>query len=187
MSQYTKRKHVSKELDEFDDLPTDKSIVKIISGKGNNLHLVKTDHGEEYLVSMPTKFRKHVWVKRGDYVLVEPIEEGDKVKAEISHVLLKAHIKQLKKEGKWPKIFDEEESTTVIDDNEDEYSSDDSSLNLEENPNHANYELDEERSEISSEDEDTSDDEESDKDDSKVNLEDSSKDFSNDKVEDIKS
>lgn len=90
--------------------------------------------------------------------MVEPIEEGDKVKAEISHVLLKAHIKQLKKEGKWPKQFDdeeeEEECKTVIDDNlddkhdEDEYS-DDSSLNLEENPNHAIYDLDEERSEHS--------------------------------------
>ena len=29
MSAYTKRKHVSKEVEEFDDLPTDKSIVKI--------------------------------------------------------------------------------------------------------------------------------------------------------------
>ena len=65
MSAYTKRKHVSREIDEFDQLPTDRSIVKIIGGKGNNLHLVKTDNGEEYLASMPTKFRKHVWVKRG--------------------------------------------------------------------------------------------------------------------------
>lgn len=66
MSAYTKRKHVSKEVEEFDDLPTDKSIVKIVCGKGNNLHLVQTDNGEEYLASMPTKFRKYVWVKRGE-------------------------------------------------------------------------------------------------------------------------
>lgn len=84
-------------------------------------------------------------MKLGDFVLVEPIEEGDKVKAEISHVLLKTHIKQLKKDGKWPKIFDEEEeeNKSIIDDNAgDEYASDDSSLNLEElgeNPNHVNY------------------------------------------------
>lgn len=36
MSAYTKRKHVSKEIEEFDDLPTDKSIAKIISGKGKS-------------------------------------------------------------------------------------------------------------------------------------------------------
>lgn len=44
-----------------------------------------------YLVSMPTKFRKNVWIKRGDFVLVSPIEEGDKVKAEIVQVSLIEH------------------------------------------------------------------------------------------------
>ena len=68
MSAYTKRKHVSKEVEEFDDLPNDRAIVKIVCGKGNNLHLVQTDNGEEYLVSMPTKFRKYVWVKRGELI-----------------------------------------------------------------------------------------------------------------------
>ena len=33
---------------------------------------------------MPSKFRKNIWVKRGDYFVVTPIEEGDKVKAEIA-------------------------------------------------------------------------------------------------------
>lgn len=102
-------------------------------------------------------------IQTGDFVLVEPIEEGDKVKAEISHVLLKTHIKQLKKEGKWPKEFDDEEAKeeeSRIDDNdlpaedEEQYSSDES---LEENPNHAgnNYYADEE-----SESDDSSEDEE---------------------------
>jgi hypothetical protein len=46
---------------------------------------------------MPTKFRKNVWIKRGDFVMVQPIEEGDKVKAEISHILVdKHHIKHIK-------------------------------------------------------------------------------------------
>ena len=40
---------------------------------------------------MPTKFRKNVWIKRGDYVLVQPIEEGDKVKAEIVQILMEKH------------------------------------------------------------------------------------------------
>ena len=48
-------------------------------------------------VSMPTKFRKNVWIKRGDFVMVQPIDEGDKVKAEIVHILMdKHHIKYIK-------------------------------------------------------------------------------------------
>ncbi|XP_023026046.2 probable RNA-binding protein EIF1AD [Leptinotarsa decemlineata] len=55
---------------------------------------------------MPTKFRKNVWIKRGDFVLVQPIEEGDKVKAEMVRILTKEHIKQFKKDNVWPKEFD---------------------------------------------------------------------------------
>ena len=48
-------------------------------------------------VSMPTKFRKNLWIKRGDYVLVRPIEEGDKVRAEIVQILMdKYHVKYIK-------------------------------------------------------------------------------------------
>uniref|UniRef100_A0A1B0BQJ9 Probable RNA-binding protein EIF1AD n=1 Tax=Glossina palpalis gambiensis TaxID=67801 RepID=A0A1B0BQJ9_9MUSC len=58
-------------------------IVRIIASQGNNLHEVETADTEIenfLVVIMPTKFRKNVWVKRGDF---EPIKEGDKVKAEI--------------------------------------------------------------------------------------------------------
>ena len=37
----------------------------------------------------------------GDYVMVEPIGEGDKVKAEIVSILYKEQIKYIKEEGKW--------------------------------------------------------------------------------------
>jgi len=57
------------------------------------------------IVSMPNKFRKNVWVKRGDFILVEPIEEGDKVKAEICKILTPDHIKEYKKAGVWPEHF----------------------------------------------------------------------------------
>ncbi len=42
---------------------------------------------------MPNKFRKSVWVKRGDFVLVTPIQEGGKVKAEIKAVLYKEQVR----------------------------------------------------------------------------------------------
>nr|CAG4641380.1 EOG090X0KPP [Eulimnadia texana] len=106
MSKATKRKHVIKEtLDEFFLPKENQTIVKILGGRGNNLHEVETSSGEKFLASMPTKFRKNVWVKRGDYVIVEPIEEGDKVKAEIAHVLYKEQIKYIESQGQWPKEF----------------------------------------------------------------------------------
>lgn len=54
---------------------------------------------------MPTKFRKNVWIKRGDFVIVTHIEEGDKVKAEISTILYKDQISFIKSENQWPEGF----------------------------------------------------------------------------------
>merc|ERR1712018_1097695 len=123
MSQSTKRKHVTKEvLDEFRLPKTNEKIVQILAGRGNNLHEVydpsyqnaeALDAGvvpndKRYLVSMPTKFRKNVWIKRGDFVVIEPIAEGDKVKAEIVQILYKEQIKYIKEQGSWPSYFSED-------------------------------------------------------------------------------
>ena len=37
----------------------------------------------------------------GDFVMVEPIAEGDKVKAEIVNILYKEQLKYIKDEGLW--------------------------------------------------------------------------------------
>ncbi|KAG7276923.1 hypothetical protein CRUP_010243 [Coryphaenoides rupestris] len=109
MSQATKRKHVVKEvLGEFVDPTENQQIVKVIGSRGNNLHEAVTAQGETFLVSMPTKFRKNIWIKRGDYVVVDPIEEGEKVKAEISVILYKDHIQHLQRLQLWPDGFVEQ-------------------------------------------------------------------------------
>ncbi|XP_067626000.1 probable RNA-binding protein EIF1AD [Eurosta solidaginis] len=109
MSRVLRRKHVLKEMREDDfELPTGKQqIVRVVSSRGNNLHEVETAtvDTENFLVSMPNKFRRNVYVKRGDYVLVEPIEEGDRVKAEIYKILTPEHVKEYTKAGVWPKQF----------------------------------------------------------------------------------
>lgn len=92
--------------DDFSLPKENQDIVKVISSRGNNLHEVETPQGETYLVSMPTKFRKNIWVKRGNFILVEPIVEGDKVKAEMVRLLTNEHIKVFKKDGVWPEAFD---------------------------------------------------------------------------------
>lgn len=118
MSRATKRKHVLREILEDDYSPPgeNQQIVKVISSRGNNLHEVKTADDTTFLASMPTKFRKNMWVKRGDFVLVEPIEEGDKVKAEMVRVLTSDHIKYFKQDGVWPAAFDDPKEKKKDDD-----------------------------------------------------------------------
>jgi probable RNA-binding protein EIF1AD len=80
-SSSTKRKHVYSELlrPELRVPSETQEIVRVMGGRGNYLHDAETANGESFIISMPTKFRRSVWVKRGDYVLVERIAEGDKV------------------------------------------------------------------------------------------------------------
>ncbi|XP_058161130.1 probable RNA-binding protein EIF1AD [Dasypus novemcinctus] len=108
MSQATKRKHVVKEVLGEHMVPSDQQqIVRVLRTPGNNLHEVETAQGQRFLVSMPSKYRKNIWIKRGDFLIVDPIEEGEKVKAEISFVLCKDHVRSLQKEGLWPAAFSE--------------------------------------------------------------------------------
>ncbi|RZB39163.1 eIF-1a domain containing protein, partial [Asbolus verrucosus] len=85
MSRRIKRKYVFREVLDVDVPPPTESqtIVRIVGTKGNNLHTVVAPDQSTFLVSMPKKFRKNVWVRRGNYVLIDPIEEGYKVKGEI--------------------------------------------------------------------------------------------------------
>ena len=98
MSRSTKRKHVTRELEEDLSVPTEsQSIVQLIESRGNNLHEAMDATGDRFLISMPPKFRKSIWVKRGDFVIIEPIPEGDKVKGEIVKILTRVRIFYLKK------------------------------------------------------------------------------------------
>ncbi|EEB12980.1 eukaryotic translation initiation factor 1A, putative [Pediculus humanus corporis] len=111
MSQATKKKHIRREiLNESFKLPEpNEYIVKVLSSRGNNLHEVQMPDSSTFLVSMPNKFRKNVWIKKGDFILVQPIDEGEKVKAEMVKVLLPDYVKFLKKEKVWPIEFSKNE------------------------------------------------------------------------------
>ncbi|XP_042349338.1 probable RNA-binding protein EIF1AD [Plectropomus leopardus] len=171
MSQATKRKHVVKEvLGDFVTPTENQQIVKVTGSRGNNLHETVTAQGETFLVSMPTKFRKNIWIKRGDYVIVDPIEEGEKVKAEISFILYKDHIQYLQKQQLWPEGFTEEPSEKETTNNQqkkeeeteskdEEFSdSEDDESDLFVNTNRCNYQYSESEEEDSEEEDD--DDEE---------------------------
>lgn len=111
MSRVSKRKHVVREMyqDNFDHPTENQQIVRVISSRGNNLHEVETGienaDPETFLVSMPVKFRNNIWIKRGMFIIVESIEEGNKVRGEIVRILTPEHEKEFTKDGIWPKKF----------------------------------------------------------------------------------
>ncbi|CAI8032208.1 Probable RNA-binding protein EIF1AD [Geodia barretti] len=72
MSKATKRKHVTRQVvEEFVEPQGSQKIVKVLCGRGNNLHQVEEAEGQQFLASMPTKFRKNVWIKRA-FLLFHP-------------------------------------------------------------------------------------------------------------------
>ncbi|KAF7274741.1 hypothetical protein GWI33_012587 [Rhynchophorus ferrugineus] len=107
MSRAVRYKHVLREiLRSGFDLPTEEQqIVRLVSTGANNLHKVADSKGATFLVSMPNKLRKNMWLQRRDYLLIEPIMEGNKVKGEIVKILGPDDIKYFKKENVWPAIF----------------------------------------------------------------------------------
>lgn len=136
---------------------------------------------------MPTKFRRSIWIKRGitvqlvskdtiysnsniihpkgDFCVVNPIEEGNKVRAEIISILLKDQIRYFKEQNRWPKAFDddiletrptEDRKTKGDDSGEEEEADSDSELDddLVPNTNRVYFESSDEEEDSDEEDED---------------------------------
>merc|ERR1712157_185026 len=112
-------------------------VVKVLSSRGGNLFdlIVQTNNStndednkqrsKEILAILPTKYRKLVWIKRGDYVIVESgttqqKEELDVIVKDvvdlsnndsggirylIKYILYKKQITHLKENNLWPAIF----------------------------------------------------------------------------------
>ncbi|XP_066245124.1 probable RNA-binding protein EIF1AD [Euwallacea similis] len=88
------------------DIPADHQlIVLIVCNKGNYLFEAKAPDGHTLNVYLPPKFRKLLWIRRGTYVLVEPID-NQKLKAEVVKVYTPELIQLLKNDNAWPKEFE---------------------------------------------------------------------------------
>uniref|UniRef100_A0A1I7V000 Probable RNA-binding protein EIF1AD n=1 Tax=Caenorhabditis tropicalis TaxID=1561998 RepID=A0A1I7V000_9PELO len=108
MSAATKRRYITNKVErEFYELSEDDIIAQVRQSRGNNLHEVLDQSGDSYVVSMPTKFRKAVWLRRDQFVIVRPIAEGDKVKGEIEYILDQDNVLYIRELGKWPACFEE--------------------------------------------------------------------------------
>jgi len=69
-------------------------------------------NGQTFLLELPSKFRKSVWIRRGSYVIATTAEElsGTKLQGVIEHVISSDQVKEWKRKGLWPNGFDQTET-----------------------------------------------------------------------------
>jgi len=106
------RKHLTTTVLTSLPLPSEsENLVRVIELRGANICEVELPNSERFLVQVPTRFRKLVWIKRGNYLIINRPTNWDnlnyKVRAMVLHVLFPDQIKNIKKEGLWPKEFED--------------------------------------------------------------------------------
>mmetsp|Transcript_81958 Transcript_81958/g.160757 ORF Transcript_81958/g.160757 Transcript_81958/m.160757 type:complete len:178 (+) Transcript_81958:39-572(+) len=120
-SQY--RKSVTDSFLNDDYVPTEsEKIVKVLGNRGDNTFEVHTETGEKVLARLPKKFNKLIWIKTGDYVVIEmtvteavedEVTPTDREQYSINHILSKPNVKFLKNKSFWPNGLDLEMSNAA--------------------------------------------------------------------------
>ena len=110
------RKNVTSEyLNELPlpDAEKGEEIVVLVKSHGSNILEIATASGETSLCRLPTKFRRLIWVKKGDYMIVSGSSEdyetakGSKgrVNFQVERILSADQVKHIAKQGLWPEAF----------------------------------------------------------------------------------
>ncbi|XP_027098325.1 uncharacterized protein [Coffea arabica] len=87
------------------------SIMQVVDLRGSNLIEVMDAKGERSLAIFPAKFQKSMWIKRGNFVVVdetgreEAAEFGRKVGCVVIRVLFYEQVQVLQKSPEWPEVF----------------------------------------------------------------------------------
>lgn len=87
------------------------SIMQVVDLRGSNLIEVMDAKGERSLAIFPAKFQKSMWIKRGNFVVVdetgreEAAEFGRKVVCIVIRVLFYEQVRGLQKSPEWPEVF----------------------------------------------------------------------------------
>ncbi|KAL8096073.1 uncharacterized protein LOC141689010 [Apium graveolens] len=87
------------------------TIMQVVSLRGSNLIEVMDPKGDNSLALFPAKFQKSMWIKIGNFVVVDEsgrvdaVEAGRKVGCIVSQVLYHEQVRELKKSPEWPAIF----------------------------------------------------------------------------------
>jgi len=134
----------AKALNEEIILTEEQKFGRVLELRGSNICEIEYTNGEKLLCQIPQKFRKLIWIKRGNIVIVrEPSNwnhQERKIRALVEHILFPNQIKYLKRENKWPPEFND---VQVLDEpqvvSENKQKSDDQTDDEEDlfvNPNH---------------------------------------------------
>lgn len=114
------RKNSKKEaLEGCFEVPEGQTVMQVVSSRGSNLIEVMDDKGFKTLALFPAKFHKSLWIKRGNYVLVEEsdrekaLEAGSKVTCVILQVLFEEQVRTLRKSSSWPQGFNVDKTSSV--------------------------------------------------------------------------
>ncbi|KAI9088326.1 hypothetical protein DFS34DRAFT_402848 [Phlyctochytrium arcticum] len=101
--------------------PTDTQLIaKVLEPRGGSF-LVALPSKETILVILPKKFQKVIWVKRGNFVIIDRFDlTATKIEGEIAQVLFTDHIKYLRSLNIWPTEFDDKDIETNGDSDADE-------------------------------------------------------------------
>ncbi len=105
------RKSVTDEyLNSFPEPEEGDQIVLVKGSRGTNIFEVQLPDGKEDLALMPSKFKKLIWVKRGDYLIVSGVLASDlegsgsdssKVHFVIKNILTYEQISNIHEQNKW--------------------------------------------------------------------------------------
>ncbi|KAL8064415.1 hypothetical protein ABFX02_01G088200 [Erythranthe guttata] len=130
------------------------TIVQVVELRGSNLIEVMDSKGEKFIACFPAKFHKSMWIKQGNFVVVdesgreEAEASGRKVAGFVRQVLYHDQIRLLRKSLEWPEIFKStshenpkqalECCSTCRKDDQDSSSDDDGMPPLEANTNRVN-------------------------------------------------
>ncbi|KJY01954.1 eukaryotic translation initiation factor eif1a-like protein [Zymoseptoria brevis] len=95
-----------------DTLTADQKIARVKGAAGNNLYNLELPSGEVLLAELPAKFRSTIWIKRGNYVLVDSAglaDRGNKLGGEIVNIV--RDERTWRKKEFWPVEFAAKKST----------------------------------------------------------------------------
>ncbi|KAL3521328.1 hypothetical protein ACH5RR_019477 [Cinchona calisaya] len=106
------RKNLKRAVEEqIITLQQGQSIMQVVDLRGSNLIEVIDAKGERSLAIFPAKFQKSMWIKRGNFVVVdesgreEAAEFGRKVGCIVIQVLFYEQVRVLQKSPEWPEVF----------------------------------------------------------------------------------
>ncbi|KAK6121951.1 hypothetical protein DH2020_044305 [Rehmannia glutinosa] len=97
--------------EEMMTLQEGQSIMQVVDLRGSNLIEVMDAKGQKLIAIFPAKFQKSMWIKRGNFIVVdesgreEAVESGRKVAGMVTQVLYHEQVRILQKSSEWPEIF----------------------------------------------------------------------------------